>query len=233
MAYTAGYELTEYFGAEPVVLDGKWTTADEWHGTTVQNLGSVANLGKFEYEMDSSSGTYLMSFLVEFADSTNDAGDVFQLCLNGGVDTTAPTAEDFKIEIQGHTTLKVYTGNGTGWTQTTTTAVTWANSLTTSPLDPANHWIAEFQVDKAVLADWGANPPPENVRVACYDASNPSQGFVSWPPTSSADSSSTWGVINNYSMGQAPEGLAVGVMLSLSVIAVIVSARYFRKSPKL
>jgi hypothetical protein len=66
-----------------------------------------------------------------------------------------------------------------------------------------------------------------------YDDSNPSQGWVSWPPASSADNPSTWGIISDISFDDVPEVLTIGVMLVLSTAAVIVSLRYFRKPSKL
>ena len=232
IAYTEGYELIEYFGTEPVTVDGAWTTDAEWRATETNYMGTPQR-GLFEYELDSSTGTYAPAFLVEFADSTNDPGDIIQVCMNGGVDSTSPTADDFKIELQGLTTLKVYVGTGSAWAETTTDAVTAAATITTSPHDPANHVVAEFWIDKGTLAAWGASPPPENVRVAMYDASNPALGWISWPPESSADNPSTWGQINGYSMEPAPEGLTIGLMLALSSVAAVVSIRYFRKPQKL
>ena len=231
MAFTAGYELTEYFAPAAVAVDGKWTTATEWSATVVHRMGTPQK-GLFMMMMDA-TGAYSPSYCIEFADNTNDAGDIIQVCMNGGTDSSTPRAgDDFKMEIQGGSTVKVYTGTGTGWAETTTTAVQAAVTITTSPHDPAPHKVAEFKINKGALAAWGANPPPEGVRIAMYDASNPSQGWVAWPPASTADNPSTWGVINNYSMDPAPEGLTVGLMLALSSVAVVVSARYFRK-PKL
>ena len=231
IAYEAGYELTEYFGVEPLTVDGKWTTDAEWRATVTNYMGTP-QMGLFEYELDSSTGTYAPAFLVEFADSTPDAGDIIQVCMNGGTDGTAPAAgEDYKIELQGLTTLKVYTGTGSGWAETSAgEAVAAAATITTSPHDPANHVVAEFWIDKGALAAWGANPPPENVRVAMYDASTGQ--WTAWPPASSADNPSTWGQINDYSMDPAPEGLTIGLMLALSSVAAVVSIRYFRKPTK-
>jgi len=81
--------------------------------------------------------------------------------------------------------------------------------------------------------NWGASYPPYGFRIAMYDASNPSQGWVSWPPTSTDTNPTGWGQINGYNMDAYPEGLTVGLMLALSTVAVAVSARYFRKPPKL
>ncbi|MEJ2495479.1 MAG: hypothetical protein P8Y79_14260, partial [Ignavibacteriaceae bacterium] len=99
-----GYEITEYYNTLAVTVDGAWTGADEWHDVPILTAGTNA---KWEYKMDSSSGSYLMSWLLEFADSTNDAGDVWQLCIDGSNNGgSAPQTDDYKIQIEGHTTLK-------------------------------------------------------------------------------------------------------------------------------
>jgi hypothetical protein len=247
MAFNESYSFLEYTTVEnAVTIDGAWTTPDEWHDGPLMLCGPTANVGKFVYKLTSDLATqYLMQFDLEFADNTNDPGDVWQICVDGpaSASATAPQTTGYKIEIVGHTTLTVYVGTGSGWATTTTTAVTWDDGLGTSPQDPSTHYIGEIQFDKIVLAgdgSWAASAPgstygagPYGVRVAMYDASNPSQGWIAWPPTSSADNPSSWGVISDISMGAYPEVLTIGVMLALSTVAVIVSIRYFRKPPKL
>jgi hypothetical protein len=184
---------------------------------------------RWAYKMDTNAGPYYMSWLVEFSDNTNDTGDRWQLCIDGLADGgTSPQTDDNKIEIWGHTTLKVYVGNGTGWAPLTTTAVTWKDSITTTPTDSSNHFVLEVQVDKSAMGAWGANPPPQGVYVAMYDASNASQGWIAWPPTS-ADNPSRWGLIADYTGTPLPEGLSVGVVVLLSSVVVMVGAFCFRK----
>ena len=234
-ATAAGYDITEYFSVNAKTADGKWTTADEWHDGTTQRLGTP-QVCCWEYMIDSSSGAYLMNWLIEFADTTNDAGDRWQICFDGAnaAGSAAPTADCNKFEVEGHTTLKTYVGTGTAWASMANPTVTWKDTLTTSPHDPATHYVFELQFDKGQFG-WGANPPPQGIRVAMYDASKPAQGWVSWPPTSTDTNPAGWGQIATYdtAMGPAPEGLTIGLMLALSSVAVVVSARYFRKPKKL
>lgn len=230
MAFEAGFEQVEYFAIEEIIVDGKWTTTTEWSAGQVRSM-NTPQTALFVYLMDA-SGAYSPSILVEFADSTQDAGDIIQVCMNGGVDASTPTAEDFKVEIQGRTTKKVYQGTGSGWAESSTAAaaVQALATVTTSAHDPANHVVAEIKIDKGTLAAWGANPPPEGLRIAAYDAS--SDTWVAWPPASSADNPSTWGQVNGYDMNPYPEVLTISVMLALSTVAAVVGIRYFRK-PKL
>ena len=234
-AVAVGYDVTEQFGINTVTIDGKWTGADEWHDTAVQYMGTPQK-GLFEYKV-SASGDYVqiyMWWLLEFADNTNDAGDRWQFCFGPGNESdTAPTAGDNKFEIEGHTTLKKYVGTGTSWSLTSApTDVTWEDSLTTTPHDPATHYVLELTFDKMVYG-WGSGYPPYGLRIAMYDASNPSQGWVSWPPTSTDTNPSSWGQIATPNFDPYPEDLTVGLMLTLSSVAAVVGIRYFRKPPKL
>ena len=173
-----------------------------------------------------------MAFLVEFADGTADAGDIIQLCLNPGTESTVPTAMlDYKIEITGLTTVKTYEGTGSGWAEITPDpeVVQAAATMTTSAHDSSTHVVAEFVVDKGTLMESGA--PPQGVRIGMYDAS--SDSWLAWPPASSADNPMTWGLLSGYQQDPWPEGLTIGVMLALSSVAAIVSLRYFKKPPKL
>jgi hypothetical protein len=230
MASEPGYTFTEYYG-DTATVDGKWTTVDEWHDVTAQRIGTP-QVAVFEYKMDVTSGT-LMTWLLEFADNTNDAGDRWQICIDGANDGgTAPNSNDLKFEISGHTTLNVYAGTGSGWAATTAT-VTWTNTLTTSPHDPSTHWVLELQFEKGQFS-WGANMPPHGVRAAMYDASNDAQGWVAWPPEAiSKDNPSRWGLIDTAAAAPAPEGLTIGIMVLVSSAALLSASYYLRKRPKI
>jgi hypothetical protein len=186
--------------------------------------------------MDSlTTGEYWMSWLLDFSDNTTDADDIWQLCIDGPVSGgTAPQTDHWKIEIQGHTTLKMYSGTGTGWVENASapiSSIRWNNSLTaTGGVFNYPHWILEIQVNKGGLGAWGANPPPEAFRIAMFDASNASQGWIAWPPTS-ADVPDDWGLIGSYG-STIPESLSFGVVVLLSSVAVAVGFHWLRKRPK-
>jgi hypothetical protein len=130
--------------------------------------------------------------------------------------------------------MKVYVGNGTGWTNMTTytTGIQWSNSLSTaSPNMTANHWVLEVSADKGTAFPvWGANPPPSGLYVGMYDASNPTQGWVHWPATS-ADIPDRWGSIGSFGT-EIPEGLSFGLIVALSSVAVVIGSVYLWKRPK-
>jgi hypothetical protein len=229
LASQAGYSVTEVYGGGAITLDGKWGSG-EWplDGAWIDNKFNVSN-ARFAYKMDSTT-TYYMSWLVEWHDTTNDAGDIVIICIDGNADGgTAPQADDVKIQITGHQSLSVFAGTGTTWganSSTLVAAVKWKDSLTTSSYDAVNHWVVEVQADKGTLGAWGANPPPEGFYIAMYDASNPTQ-WAAWPPTP-INVPNGWGLIATYDT-TVPEGLTVGVLVLLSSAAVLLGSFFVRK----
>jgi len=216
-----GYTLMEAYGGVAVTVDGRWTSGAEWSDAYILPMvgTTLGANGIWAYKMVMGD-TYLMSFLIESPDNTNDAGDLWTICIDGANDGgSAPNSNDIKIEIVGHTTLRMYVGNGTGWSTMANTGVTWKDSLATSTYNSANHYILEVQADKGALGAWGANPPPHALYVSMYDASNASAGTVGWPPTS-ANSPGRWGVITTYDTA-VPEGFTIAFVAVLSTIAVI------------
>lgn len=228
------YSIIEYIVINTATVDGKWTTADEWTDSPLTDMTGNAT-GKFGYNIQSFT-TYGLEWIVEiFTDNTNDTGDYWQICFDdqntGG---TAPDSGDFMIEITGHTTLKVYRGTGTGWSQITPAAgeLTWANTISASPLNSTAHWILEIvESDKTAGNVQIPNAPPTGMRIAAYDAST--GRLAAWPPNSSANNPNTWGVISGFSMDPIPEGFSLGVVALLSSVAVVVGFYWLRKRPKI
>jgi hypothetical protein len=215
-----GYNLMEAYQTNAVTLDGKWTSDAEWSDAFICPITgpTFSSNGVWAYKMVMGD-TYLMSFLLENLDSTNDTTDKWVICIDGANDGgSAPRTDDVKIEITGHTNLTMYAGNGTGWALKANAAVTWKDSLATSKYNAANHYILEVQGDKGALGAWGANPPPHAIYMSMYDASNATRGTVAWPPTS-ADNPGRWGVIATYDAA-VPEGFTVALVTALSTFAV-------------
>ena len=227
------YSITEHTAAAPATIDGEWTTTDEWADGEPHVISENAT---YAYKLDSSGGTgnYIILWLVEFfTDTTDDAGDVWQICLDSdNSEGTAPQAGDFKIEIEGHTDLVCYEGNGAGWDVVTPAAgeIEWADSISDSPWNSTAHWILEFLLRKETgLIIVPA--PPNGMRVAVYDDSDASAGFQAWAP-GSADVPEEYGLIADYSGTVWPEGFSLGVVVLLSSVAVAVSFYFLRKRPK-
>jgi hypothetical protein len=234
LASEPGYSITEVYGGAAVTLDGKWGSG-EWasDNSWIDNRFNVTN-ARFAYKMDSTA-TYMMSWLVEWHDTTTDANDRWIICIDGNADGgTAPQADDVKIEIVGHQSLTVSAGTGTGWganSSTLASAVKWKDSLATSTYDAVTHWVLEVQADKGSLGAWGANPPPEGIYTAMYDASNPTQS-AAWPSGTPVNVPNRWGVIATYDT-TVPESLDLGVLVLLSSVAVMVGSFFVRKRSRL
>ena len=232
-AFQAGYTSTSYLAINDPVIDGKYTTMDEWWDAAVPtNLSPTLNWRqKWTLPTD-----IIQAFIVDVVtDTTNDTGDYFQFCYdcaaNGG---TAPQTDDIRIDYVGHnvSTLTLYQGNGTGWTKFTgwTYGVDVALTETKSP-SPYNsnpHWIIEFWVDKnkPEFDSSGAGYVPW-LRLAAYDASNATAGVQAWPP-SSVNTPNDWGQETGV-YGTIPESLTIASVVLLSSVAVVVSFYFLRK----
>lgn len=210
------YSLIEYQCAAPQTIDGKWTTPNEWFdGPPI----TMSNNARFTYNIDFNDN-YRVCWLIEFfTDNTADAGDYWQICMdsnNGG--GTAPQADDWMIAILGHSTLKVYHGNGAGWTEITPDAgeITWSNTISSTPWNSTPHWILEFSDSSKIDGSIKADAPPNGLRVAAYDANTGT--LAAWAPDSNMNVPDEWGVISGYSMDPYP-GPTLTLNLSPSTVA--------------
>ena len=227
MAGDPDYSYIEYDAQVAVTLDGVWTSDDEWTDGPVLTISDSASFTGVINTI-STSQENLIEF---FTDNTTDAGDYWQICIDGSNDGgTTLGADDWRIEVVGHTTLMVYQGTGTGWTEVTHEVgeILWADSISASPWNSTPHWIFEFSLAKTSGI---IQPPipPIGLRVACYDASNSEAGVQAWAPDSERDVPEGWGLISEYGGGPIPEGLTIGVMVLLSSVSVLIASHYFRK----
>ena len=225
------YAIIEYGCIDVYTFDGFWTDPLEWHDGPVLTMDDTA-LSVYTIDF----GTYAVNWLIEiFDDNTTDAEDYWQICLDpdnsGG---TAPGSGDYKIEIVGHTDLVCYQGSGSDWTEITPDPgeVMWSNSISgMSPWNLTEHWVLElYFIKTAGVIQTPA--PPNGMRVAVYDASNPDAGHLCWPPESDADVPDTWGE-ENYQMANIPESLSFGVVVLLSSVAVLVGSSWLRKRSRI
>lgn len=196
-AYNPNYTMTEYLVSDSAIIDGKWTMSEEWNfGPAV----TMSNNASFSYVVDTSVRGYQPGWIVEFfGDNTNDAEDFWQVCLDpnfsGG---TAPQIGDFKIEITGHTTLKLYEGNGSRWIEISAEdEFTWNNSISASPRGSTPHWVLELRENSMFEGIIQREPPPFGMRIAAYDAS--SDILAAWAPNSNVNIPEEWGLVENYS----------------------------------
>ena len=237
-AAAAGYTLPNYQAAAEITANGQvgaaeWTDSfgdwlyDGWTKTT--------NVLRHNWEMGGTPFIADQWLLEVLSDTTNDAGDVFTYSFCGALDNAAtPQAADDVLINHTHSATTIFRGTGTGWAPDAAivlgTNVIIASSIAASPLSATPHWIIELKFDKS--GGIVGTSFDSNIRLAVYDASTGKT--LMWPPMSQKDVPSSWG-LNDYSSfaGQSiPEGLTIGVMLTLSTIAVIVTTRHFHKKPK-
>jgi hypothetical protein len=231
--------------ANPVTINGQWSPGSEWEDAAQANMAGGLN-GIFRDKLDMSAfmsgGSIMEFFLVDIVgDTTDNAADSAIICFTapatfGGVPTggTAPQTDCVKFEINGtgaSLTLTIYRGTGTGWallTGWTAAQCSAASAITASPMSGTPHRVVEITWDQQYF-----NFAPEFYGlVAAYDASQPGLGVQTWPSASSPDVPNDYGHIAFVS-STVPEGIGLAVMLSLSSIAAIIGARYFRKQPKI
>jgi hypothetical protein len=195
MAVDPTYPTTIYQGKGTSTFDGYWTTSTEWDDAAKPLAMDTASfVFRNKWVMVTTGGFKIFDqYLIEvFGDNTNDAGDYVQICYdNTAIGGTAPNASDIRIDIVGHNnaTVNMYMGTGTGWAPVTNINDTQvAQSLNVSKLGMSPHWITEFSINK-LTNGLGMN---NAIRVAVYDASNPSAGVLAYPPTSQQDVPSSW-----------------------------------------
>jgi len=228
-ADASGYSRTDWYQQRVKTLDGVWTNTTEWTDGEPTLMGGNVT---FRSVWDMPSAVYTR-FVVEFlTDNTNDTGDYWQMCLDkanagGAVLSTA----NFRIDVVGHTTLTVYQGGDSGWTELSSAKndIEWANAISASPDSSTPHWILEISILKSegtqmLDETWG-------LRVACFDANNVTAGVQAWPPNSSRDVPDQWGT-QTYQYAAYPEVLTITAVVLLSSAAVAFSFYWLRKHPK-
>jgi hypothetical protein len=218
---TAGltaYSITEYGCIAPATIDGKWTTTDEWSDAPKTQMTANPYNAYFAYDIDFS--TYGIEWVVELClDNTNNPGDIVQLCLDNLNDGgTAPKTDDYKIELTGHSTIKLYRGTGTAWSEVSASELTWNASITTSPWWSTPHWVVEVKDADKTAGQLVTDAPPNGMFVAGYDAATST--WYTWAPGGTADVPNNWGLIGGYSMDPIPEGLSIVFIAVLSTMAV-------------
>ncbi len=189
--------------------------------------------GKFAYKIVDFT-SYTVQWIVELlSDNTNNTGDYVQVCfddLNTG--GSAPSSGDFMLEVDGHTTLKVFSGSGTGWSPVSgASEITFANTIGVSMWSSTPHWILEIQdSDKTQGVVTIPDAPPTGMGILAFDAAT--NQLATWAPNASARNPDSWGLVENFNSGPVPEGFSLGAVLIVASIAVIVGFYHLRKQSR-
>ena len=237
-AYNTDYTHTCYNSDVTPVIDGTYTTNDDWLASGTEYFGDNG-IFRDEWTM---SPNVLACLLIETTDNTTDAGDKWVICYDGteaGAATEpdggpAPTEFDYKLEVTGHDpsqTIEWFRGDGSGWTLITptpnTTIANISEALTTTGLILDDHYVLELAIDKT-NADLGSTIMGYNWAqfVSYYDENTTTT--QQWPPADAdpagdPDVPDSWGYIV-YDMEanptpNVPEGIGIIAMISLSSVA--------------
>jgi hypothetical protein len=204
IASNPSYPTTIYSQKWASGIIGYWDNRTEWSDAASPS-GLPANLvfrNKWSVSFVGGALKVYESYLIEFfGDNTNDTGDYVQICYDSNATgAAAPKAlqgnastPDVRIDYVGHSgnaSIKTYVGNGTGWALGNVNDTLMAQTLNTSRLNSNAHWITEFRIEKQANGLGMYN----GIRIAVYDASNPSAGVIAYPPASQQD------VPNSYSL---------------------------------
>jgi hypothetical protein len=238
-AFKTGYSFANPSGAE-ITADGKWTTTSEWtdsyHDWLYNGWTKTTDTWSEKWEMGGTPNIAEQYLVEVLSDTTSDPNDYFTFCFSGTQDDAATPQADSEVLVNvTHTGTTIYGGTGTGWAPDAAivlgTNVIVGTSMATSPTSSTAHWIIELKFDKTgAIAGTLFN---DNILLLVHVGSTGQT--LMWPPMSDPNVPSTWGQCDysDYQSYTVPEGLTIGVMLTLSTVAVIVSIRYFRKPPKL
>lgn len=203
-ASNPAYPTTIYSAKWNSGINGYWDNRTEWSDAASPS-GLPANLVfRNKWSVTFTGGVlkvyewYLIEF---FGDNTNDSGDYVQICYDsnatGNLAPKGGATPDLRIDFVGHAgnaSIKTYVGTGTGWALGTVNDTLMAQTLNTSRLNSTPHWITEFRIEKQANG-LGMN---NGIRIAVYDASNPSAGVIAYPPTSQQDVPNSYS-LNSYS----------------------------------
>jgi hypothetical protein len=253
IAANPAYNHIAYNATVSPTIDGTYAPGPEWLESGTQTFGTNGIFRDMWIYPDGFTSPGYLYLLIETGDTTDNAGDYWLVCFDSA-DTlgdapdggTAPKTNDYKIVVTGHgaaQTIQWYKGSGTGWNLIATPPTALflcAQTFSVTPKIGVPHAVLECKFDKSDTATLGTAVVSYtwNTYVAYYDAADGGFGLQAWPPVSATPAGSpnvpdSWGGVT-YEMNanptpDVPEGLTIGVMVLLSSVAVIVSARYFRK----
>lgn len=232
-AYKPGYNIDSYVAMTEPVLDGNWTTADEWIDAEERELdGSMVVYFRLKYAWENS--TVFQYIIIDSPnDTTDDSNDRVSLCFDSQHDGgTAPKPDDYMISVQGHSIadLHVYQGDGVGWSEIFDydlgTDLVIVSSLNSSPASSTPHWVTEFKINSTWLGllngYW--------LRVAAYDDSGGAGNQV-WPESYSGIPDD-WGLTTT-KFTNIPEYPHVILILKLLIVLGSITFLVKRRLPHL
>lgn len=202
----------------PVTVDGRWTSSNEWTDTTSILLSAYRGSGTAYWKIKHDTN-YLYALVDFVSDGSTEAGDSCSLYVDGNHDLgSAPKKDDFALAIEWPNpnayTSMIRWGNGTSWKAWNATLPTGFKAISStnpqnSPYSDTAHVIYEFQIPKSSL---------NSTNIGFYVVAYNGNVKMTWQ-TSQENIPSTWG-----SMPLASEPIPEFPMPFLTLSAALIVA---------
>jgi hypothetical protein len=203
----------------PVNIDGRWTDANEWSDADDVVLSQANRLCHFRIKHDASSVYMLWDFVSDHKidSGSGEAGDRVYAAFDVNHDglVKADVGPDFFVYLYWWTNqqFRVLQGNGMWGHTITHLGISAASSLTASPLSTDPHLVYEMAIDEA---SYGIGANTVGVRVAAFDAGNPSTDWgPNFPSNSVDDQAATWA-----DLSFAPREYELKIVVPSSIVTI-------------
>jgi hypothetical protein len=222
----SGDQLSDPLSSNPVTIDGKWTTNDEWSDALkveLVNTGSVqTSAGSFYLKHDTSNFYFLIDFVSATAmyDDQKDGGGVTLDSAHD--DGPAAKPDDMRFDSRQGGILRLGTGSSTALSspKALPAGVQIVGSKSASPNAATPHMIYEFMIAFSVL------PTARNTigfAIAAYTNMGSAQ-LVQWPGTYILAVPQTYGELT-LSPTPIPEFDFVPIVMTLTVLSALIVVR--------
>jgi hypothetical protein len=185
--------------ANPVVIDGKWTTVDEWKDAEEIPMYDMAETQYYYYSTISffrvKHDTNYIYILIEFISNKKaEVSEFATICIdtthNGG---TAPQTDDYRFTVKWESetvrSFKVERGNGAAWSSLST-PIGEGNSNTDISSSPYSndHVMYEFKIPITIFQGYSVFPERVGFSIFTYSPQ------MYWPAKlPSGDKPDSWG----------------------------------------
>jgi hypothetical protein len=219
--------ITSPLSSNPVTIDGKWTTPDEWSDAVVVKMyfgitsTTQGNGTAYLYAKHDASNFY---FLIDFISATTlspaqDGGAVQIDSKHDGGNTAGPDDVRFEAMWAGGSMAIGTGGSDLSWDHPLPSGVHVAFSMSSSPNSATPHEVSEFEIPFSTF------PQLQNTIGFAAAAHTPYQLAI-WPHVYYVSIPSTWGELT-ISSTPVPEfgNIWLVVAASLATLGLIVRSK--------
>jgi hypothetical protein len=213
--------------ADPVTIDGKWTTSSEWNDAFEMSIAFVKGSGEayFKAKHDQNYLYALVDFVSDTASQANDWAAIAMDVNNDGGAT--PQTDDLIVMGRWNSATDLIgvmtAGTGTAWGSwgglTTGFKVASSTDAGNDPYSASSHLIYEFQVPMSKL-----NPSGTGIEAV---ASDREENMGAWPLNPMEVPSGF--AYMTYSTEVLPEFSMVALTLPLPLAAAVLVLRFTRR----